>query len=302
MTSRNADSRAVAMLVLVMMMWAGNAIVGRAIRFEIPPFTLAFVRWTGALLILMPFAAKHLWADRAALSRGWKILLLLGVAGVAAFNGFLYVGLRYTTATNALLFQAAIPALVLLFDFLLFRERSSVRQIVAVLVSTFGVFVIIFRGDPGAVLGLHFGRGDLLLFGAIVSWALYTVLLRLRPAVSPSSFIAATFVVGVVIMAPLAATEWRGIAAMSLTPRVLGAFAYVALLPSLVAYLIYNAAVARIGPARAGQAITLLPLFGAILSAMLLGEVLHDYHFAGMILILLGIVIAALHRRRKEAG
>ncbi len=302
MTPRNADARAVAMLVLVMMMWAGNSIVGRAMRFEIPPFTLSFVRWTGALLILLPFAAKTLWSERAALARNWKMLLVLGLSGVAAFNGFLYVGLRYTPAANAMLLQAAIPALVLLLDFLIFRTRSTRRQTIAVLVSTLGVGVIIFRGDPKAVLGLHFGRGDVLLLCAVFSWSLYTVLLRLRPAVSASSFIAVTFAVGAVAMAPLVATEGREIAAMRLTPRVLGAFAYVAVLPSLLAYMIYNAAVARIGPARAGQAITLLPLFGAILSVLLLDEVLHRYHLAGMALILLGILMAALRIGRTRTS
>lgn len=281
------------MLAIVMLLWAGNSIVGRAVRFDIPPFTLAFVRWTGALFILLPFAAKGLWADRAALRRGWKPLLALGVVGIAAFNGFLYSGLRYTTATNALLLQAAIPALVLLLDFLLFRTRSTSRQVAGVVISTLGVIVIVFRGDPQALLGLHFGQGDLLLLCAVVSWSFYTVLLRLRPAVAPFSFVAVTFAIGALVMAPLAASEWREIEQMVPTPRVLAAFAYVAVLPSLVAYSMYNAAVARIGAGRAGQVITLMPLFGAFLSALLLGEVLHGYHLAGMALILLGILIAA---------
>jgi drug/metabolite transporter (DMT)-like permease len=123
------------------------------------------------------------------------------------------------------------------------------------------------------------------------------VLLRKRPAVSPLSFLLATFLVGVAAIAPLAL--WEAIAGPPLrwSAGVGAAFLYVALLPSLVSYLIYNRATELVGPARAGQTITLLPLFGSLLSAALLGEPLHPYHFAGMALILVGIVVSALAPR-----
>ena len=129
------------------------------------------------------------------------------------------------------------------------------------------------------------------MLGAVVAWSLYTSLLRLRPTVHPSSFLAATFAIGVVTMLPLACLEWRAIAAIRWRPEIFGAFAYVAVLPSVVAYRLYNHAVAKIGAARAGQTISLMPLFGALLAAPLLHESLHGYHVAGMILILGGIAI-----------
>jgi drug/metabolite transporter (DMT)-like permease len=286
---RTADHRAYAMLGIVMLFWAGNSIIGRAIRDDIPPFTLALVRWAGALCIIGPFAARHVRADRAVLQRHWKTVLLLGLVGVASFNALLYSGLRYTTATNGLLLQAAIPALVLVFDRSLFRTRPSLWQVVGVGLSTLGVVLIVFRGDPQAILSLSFGKGDLLVLGAVVAWSLYTSLLRLRPPMHPSSFLAATFAIGAVAMLPLAGLEWRGIAAIRWRPEIFGAFAYVAVLPSVVAYRLYNAAVAKIGAARAGQTTSLMPLFGALLAAPLLHESLHGYHVAGMMLILGGI-------------
>src|SRR5690606_4241920 len=122
---------------------------------------------------------------------------------------------------------------------------------------------------------------------SVVVWSFYTVLLRLRPSVSPISFIAATFAIGVVAMAPLAGWEWLAGQEVRWNWGVGGAFLYVGILPSLISYFIYNAAAQTVGAARAGQAITMMPLFGAFLSAMLLGEVLHEYHFAGMAFIVL---------------
>jgi len=264
------------------------------VRFEVPPLTLAFVRWFGASLILLPFAVAPLKRDWPAIRAGWKPILGLGLLGVGAFNAFLYSGLRYTTATNALLLQAAIPALVVLFDRLFFKVRSPRLQTVGVIASTLGVLAIVFEGDLAKAVNLHFGLGDVLVLASVVVWALYTVFLRLRPEIAPVSFVAATFLIAVAAMAPLASNEWLSGETIRWGPRVWAAFAYVCVLPSILSYFIFNSATRTIGPARAGQAITLMPLFGAFLSAALLGEKLHPYHFAGMGLILLGIALSVL--------
>jgi drug/metabolite transporter (DMT)-like permease len=285
------------LLALVMLLWAGNSIVGRAVRNDVGPFTLSFVRWAGASLLLLPFALGPLRRDWAVLRRNWLVVVLLGLTGVAAFNAIMYTGLHYTTATNGLLLQAAIPPAVLGADRLLFGVRAGVAQFAGIFASMLGVAVIVFEGQPSHVLGFRFGFGDALVLIACLDWAIYTVLLRKRPGVSPLSFLLATFLVGVVAISPLALWEVLTEPPVRWSPGVGGAFLYVAVLPSLVSYLIYNRATQEVGPARAGQAITLLPLFGALLSALLLGEPLHPYHFAGMALILVGILVGALAPR-----
>lgn len=286
-----------AALALVMLLWSGNSIVGRAVRDDVPPFTLAFVRWVGALAVILPFAWRHVRGDRAALGRHWKIVLTLGLVGVAAFNGLLYSGLRHTTASNALLLQAAIPALVLAFDRAIFGIRASGWQVLGVLVSTLGVVAIVTRGVPQALLHLGFGTGELMVLTAVLAWSLYTSLLKRRPAVHPLSFLVITFAIAALAMAPLAAHEWQQGERIVWGPLALGSMAYVALFPSAIAYGLYNAAVADLGAGRAGQAITLMPLLGALLAAALLDEPLLGFHFAGMALILAGIVVSNLPRR-----
>ena len=300
MPADRQQARAYVLLGLVMLLWAGNSIVGRAVRDDVGPFTLSFVRWAGASLVLLPFALGPLRRDWAAIKRHWLVIAVLGLTGVAAFNAIMYTGLHYTTATNGLLLQAAIPPAVLFADRILFGVRAAWAQVLGMLVSVFGVAVIVFEGEPSHVLGFRFGLGDGLVLIACADWALYTVLLRKRPDVSPLSFLLATFLVGVAAIAPLWLWELANGPPVRWSAGVGGAFLYVALLPSLVSYLIYNNAAEVVGPARAGQAITLLPLFGALLSAALLGEQLHAYHFAGMALILVGILVAALAPRRAE--
>jgi len=290
------------MLGVVMLFWAGNSIVGRAVKDDIPPFTLAFVRWTFASLFLLPFCVKSVWRDRAAIRASWKMLLLLGLLGVGTFNTAVYLGLRYTTATNALLMQASIPPMVLLLDLLIFRVRAPRLQALGVALSILGIATVVFKGDPSAALRFHFAFGDALVIVACFAWALYTVFLKLRPKVAPSSFLAATFWVGIAVTAPLAIWEWEAGQHIRWSLGTVGAFLYVSLFPSLVAYAIYNWATHEVGAANAGQAITLMPIFGALLSAAILGEQLIAYHWLGMALILGGIVLSAISLRRKLAA
>ncbi|HTK72648.1 MAG TPA: DMT family transporter [Croceibacterium sp.] len=297
MSADSRQFRAFALLALVMVLWAGNSIVGRAVRHDVAPLTLAFVRWAGASAILLPFAWRGLRREWPAVRAAWKPIVLLGLLGVGAFNALLYSGLQYTTATNGLLLQAAIPACVVVFDRLFFGVRSPPLQNLGVVSSILGVAAIVFAGDPAQALRLHFGLGDVLILIAVVVWSLYTVLLRLKPAISAASFLATTFLIGALAMAPFFADDLISGERIAFTPGVIGAFAYVAVLPSIVSYFIFNSATEIVGPARAGLAITLMPIFGAFLSAALLGEKLHRYHFVGMVLILLGIVLSLAGRR-----
>lgn len=292
---------AFALLGLVMLFWAGNSITGRAVRDDIPPFTLAFGRWLIAVLVVLPFTARQAWAERAAALEGWRPILTLGFLGIVCFNAFIYSGLHHTSATNALLLQASIPALVLVFNRLIFGAKAGALHQLGVLASTIGVVTIVFRGDASALTGLHLGAGDALILCGVVVWALYTVLLRTKPPISPGSFLLLVFIIGALAMAPLAAGEWARSQEVVWSPGVIAAFLYVGIFPSVLAYFIYNAVTAQLGPATAGQAITLMPLFGALLSALLLGEVLEAYHVFGMGLILTGIALSAVELTRRRA-
>jgi drug/metabolite transporter (DMT)-like permease len=299
MTSERSSLRAYAALALTMLFWAGNAIAGRAVRGDIGPFTLAFGRWLIALVILTPFAVPPIVRQWSQIRRHWLVILFLGLVGVGAFNGFLYSGLRFTTASNGLLLQALIPALVLLTGTLAFKDKVPPGQILGVLLSTLGVAVIVFRGDPRAVLELSLGRGDALILCGCVAWAVYTACLRLRPVIQPLSFMYLTFCIGAAVMAPLALAE-LGSRSIDWNANVIGALTYVGIFPSLCAYFLYNGAVARLGAGSAGQTISLMPVFGALLATQILGEQLQPYHLLGMAAIISGIALTGMMLRSSR--
>lgn len=286
------------LLTLTIIFWAGNAIVGRAVRDVIPPATFAAFRWSGATVLLLPFALPRLGPDLPRLRAGWRIVLLLGLLGVAMFNTLLYAGLHYTTATNALLIQAATAPLVLMSGWMLFRDRVGPAQMLATLLSIAGVLMVVAQGNLSALLALKFGMGDVLILIATVGWAFYTVLLRNKPQVHPLSLLLATFLIGMAVTVPLALLELGRGARLVWSGEAVAAILYVAIFPSLLAYIFFTRGVELAGAALSGQFNNAMPLVGAALAALLLGEALHWYHWVGMAMILVAMLWFARGQRR----
>lgn len=287
-----------ALLALTALFWAGNAVVGRAVADRMPPVAFAFWRWTAALLLVLPLAWPHLRADLPELRRRPGLLLVLSVLSITLFNTLLYRALHETTAVNAVLVQSTMPLATMAATALLFRERPGVRQVVAILVSFVGVGIIVARGSPAGLLHTVLNRGDLLVLLAAASYALYSALLRLRPAVHPLSFVAATFAVGDLALLPVYLVEHLCGAVFHPSLPALAAIGYAAVFPSLLAGLFYNRGVELAGAVRAGHFLHLVPAIGAGLAVLFLGERLQDYHLAGIALIAAGLLVANLRRAR----
>ncbi len=284
------------LMMLPPLFWASNAVLGRAVAGQVPPVGLAFWRWTLGALLVLPFAWRHLRVDAPVLKRQWKVVLLLTVLGIGVFNTFLYIGLNTTTALNAVMMQSSMPVLIVLMSLALFGDRVSALQAVGIAVSLAGATTLIARGDPAVLLGLQLNAGDLWIFAAVLCYAAYTALLRRRPNVHGLSFIVATFAAGALTLLPFYVWETVGGRPMPLTPAALGAVVYVALFPSILAYLCFNRSVALVGANTAGLAIHLIPVFGSLLAILFLGEQPHLYHGIGIALIAVGIVLATRRR------
>lgn len=286
------------LLLIPPLLWSGNFVLARGMRADVPPVALAFWRWAGALVFCLPFAWPHLARDVPVLARHWVNTLLLSATGIAAFNTMIYVGLHSTTALNAVLLQSAMPLFILLWAILLFGEWPGPRETVGILVSMAGVAVIAGGGSLEALARLSFNPGDLWVVGAVIAYAFYSALLRRRPEVHPMSFLAVTFALGAVMLVPLYVAELaHGQHIVMGAPALLTLF-YVAIFPSLIAYLAFNRGVDLVGAGRAGQFVHLMQVFGTLLAVVFLGESLHFYHAGGIGLIAAGLYLA----NRRVAG
>ena len=288
---------AFALLALANLFWAGNWITGRALRDAFDPVTLNFWRWTVAALALAPFALAGLRGKSGMLRAHAGILLLLALTGVAAFQSLVYLGLRSTTAVNAVLLNASIPLFMLLCSWLIERERASPRQIAGMLVSLAGILVILSRGEPGALAQLALHAGDAWILLAMPVWGVYSVLLKRRPpGLGGVEFLFVISAAGVLMLAPFAA--WQAIQA---PPRMPGAaealgVLYMGLGASVLAFICWNRGVAVVGANAAGFTVHLLPAFGTVLAILFLAESFAGYHAAGIVTILAGVVLATRGR------
>lgn len=282
------------LLSLAALFWASNAVVGRAVAALVPPATLAELRWIGAFLLVLPFAWRQMRRDWPVVRRRLPLTLLLSLTGVALFNAMLYWSLHHTSALNATLMQSSAPLLIGLWSFLLYRDPLSLGQLAGILVSLAGVAVIVSEGNPAALAGLAVNVGDLVVVLAMAVYALYSALLRRRPAVGPLAFAGFTMGFGAVLLLPLFLVETAMLGrAPAPTPSSVLAIAYVAIFPSVLAYLAFNRGIELIGPNRAGPFFHLIPLFGAGLAMLLLDERPALFHAAGAFLILAGVVAAS---------
>src|SRR5215475_7740212 len=281
------------LLCITALCWAGNAIVGRLAAGHIPPVTLSFLRWGIAFLLILPFAWKHLVRDWAAIRGKLGIMILVSITGIGIFNTLQYWALEYTTALNTLLLQSAGPLIVAVWSLLLLGVRLTLAQAIGVLLSLTGVMVILMHGDLTALSNISFNRGDLIFLVAMTTFGLYSVLTLKRPAIHGLSFAAFTFGASTLFLIPLLVWELITRPVMVINAQNLLTLFYVSVFPSIVAYLCFNRGVQLIGANRAAPFFHVVPVFGAAMAMIFLGEQPQAFHVIGFALVLTGVFVAS---------
>ncbi|MFO7546309.1 MAG: DMT family transporter [Trueperaceae bacterium] len=289
---RRLFDRPYLLLTLAVAFWAGNFVLGRAVRDVVPPVTLAFWRWALASLVVSPVALPRLRAAMPVVRAHAGLIVALSFLGITVFNTLIYLGLHSTTAVNAVLLQSLMPVAIVLLAMALDGARLRPVQTVGIALSLTGAVWVLVRGDLTVLAGLRLAPGDGLVLIAVLSYAAYSVLLRRRPALDPFVFLWVTFVLGMLMLAPAFAVEWLTGPPVHFGLAALASFAYVGIFPSVLSFLFFNRGVELVGPERAGLFIHLMPVFGSVLSVALLGEAVRPYHAVGIVAILAGIGLA----------
>jgi drug/metabolite transporter (DMT)-like permease len=290
-----SESRAFAfgLLALSNLFWAGNWVIGRALRDAFDPISLNFWRWLVAVLVLAPFALPGLAAQRGVIRQRAGFLVLLAFLGVAAFHSLIYLGLRSTTAVNAVLINCSIPLFMMLCAWAIEGERATLRMFGGILVSVVGLLVILSRGELARLAALEFHAGDAWILLAMPVWGVYSVLLKRRPAeLGGVHFLFVLSVGGVLLLAP--GFAWQALQTPPHVPSATQAAAvlYVGLAASVGAYICWNRGVEIVGANAAGFSLYLLPAFGTLLAIAFLGESFAAFHAIGIATIVAGVILA----------
>ncbi len=295
----------VVLLTLPPLLWASNAVLGRLLRDSISPVTLNAIRWTLAVVLLLPFAIAILRRD-SPLWPHWRRYGVLGLLGIGLYNALQYLALQTSTPLNVTLVGASMPFWMLAVGALCFGQRVTRPQVGGAVLSILGVMLVLAQGRWAHLRALRLVPGDLYMMLATACWAVYSwMLVNTREPAGLrqdwAAFLMAQMVFGAAWSGVFAAGEWSlGAARVNWSWTLAAALLFIAVGPAIVAFRCWGTGVQRAGPTAAGFFLNLTPLFAALLSAAFLGELPHWYHGAAFVLIVGGIAMSSRRQARPD--
>ena len=282
-------------LILCTLFWAGNFIVGKvATLFDIPPFTLNFYRWLIAFLILFPFTYKKLYQNLNEIRDNIIPLSIMGFTSITIFNSVVYYSLNYTQVLNGVLMISTIPVLIIFFSSISTSEKVKLPQILGLVISFIGVLIIITKFEFNELLNLNLNKGDMWILVAMISWAIYSVMIKEKKInLEPFILLQTLILIGLVFLVPFYIYEILTFQYLAINIPVMLTVGYVVLFAGIGAYIFWIGAIKIIGPSRSGIFLHLMPVFSSLMAIFILGEKLANFHIYGASLILIGIIISS---------
>ena len=288
------NTKAYIMLVCASLFWAGNFIVGKyAFLTDIPPLSLVFYRWTLVWFILLPFTYKEIFKYKDIILKNLPLLFLLGFTSVGLFNSFTYLALIHTQVINASLFNAAIPAIIILLCFLFKVEKTNKFQILGLIISVLGIIAIITKLKLDILFSLNFNKGDLIMVGGALTWGIYSTLLKRKKFTLPLlTLVHVICTLGLISVLPQFLYEFTNGQVIKFDINLVYTLIFLALFPSIGSYYCWAGAVSIVGANRAGISLSLIPLFSTIFAIGIYDEKFQFFHLIGAILIILGLFLS----------
>jgi len=281
----------VVLLLIATILWGGNFVIGRAVANDLPPFTLAFLRWCVALIVLLPITYTALKRDWPQIKKHWIIVLVLGFTGVASFNTLVYIALHYTTSINASLMNMLTPVIIYILSFIFLKEKLNRNQMIGTAISFIGVMTIISNGSLKTLQHFTFNKGDLIVIIAVVLWSIYSLLVKQYAKELPgqSTFLV-SIAIGIIMLLPFYIHESFS-TSMLIHWSVTSIFAilYTGILASIVAFIAWNTGVVRLGANRAGIYLNFIPVFASIFAVIFIGEKIIFSQVIGGLLVVVGV-------------
>ncbi len=290
--------RAYALLILTAFLWAGNSVAGKIGVGHVDPVLLTALRWGIAAVLIVAVSVKPLRRDWPVIVKHWPLLFAYGATGFCLFNILLYTALTQTSVINVMIEQAGIPFFIFAGNFLVARMRATAAQLVGFALTLAGVVITATHGQVGQLLKLQLNLGDALMLLAVIVYSGYSVSLRWKPVIHWQSLLAVPCVAAALCCIPF--VIWRAATHPFGPPDAIGwgVVVYAAVFVALVASATWIAGIELIGANRAGLFINLLPIFGVVLSVIILHEPLHGFHLLALGLVCAGIVLAEWSRLR----
>jgi len=280
-------------LVMVAALWGGTFIAGRILAQTLPLMTAAFGRFFVASILLVIVAVK-MEGKLPRLNREQALLTaVLGLTGIFLYNICFFGALARVPAGRTSLFVSLTPILTAILAGLIFSERLGVRRWLGIVVALLGAIVVITRGDLiGGIsdISQSLGLGELMMLGAVLSWATYTLISR-KVLETLSPIVATTYgtLWGFVFLSIGAIGEFNDIDWMLLDWHVWISVFYLGAFGTVIAFIWYYQGIQMVGPSRTAIFTNMVPAFGVLFSAALLGEPILISMVVGGLIAVLGV-------------
>jgi drug/metabolite transporter (DMT)-like permease len=194
---------------------------------------------------------------------------------------------------NASLFNAAIPAIIILLCFLFKIEKTNKFQILGLIISVIGILAIVTKLKIDILLSLNFNKGDLIMIGGVITWGVYSTLLKKKKFNLPLlTLVHVICTLGLISVFPQFLYELSNGQVINFDINLIYTLIFLALFPSIGSYYCWAGAVSIIGANRAGISLSLIPLFSSIMAILIYDEIFQFFHLVGAILIVLGLFLS----------
>ncbi|SDX42505.1 DMT family transporter [Salimicrobium album] len=290
------------LLILVVIMFSGNIIIGKAIN-DLPPYTIAFLRLVVAFIVLLPIGLRSARQYKETFFTYKKPFLIMTLTGITFFNTFIYASLQFTTSTNVSVLETIIPVVTVILSAYILKEKIYKIQWLGVFVSLLGAMWVVMDGNIYQLAAIEWNIGDAIMIGAIATWAIYSIFVKQYMPLFPNyGALLVMSGLSVLVLLPVVILEWiiLGVPVFD-TGNIAGIF-YLGVFPSFLAISMYNTAVDKVGASKSSIFLNLLPVFTMTGASVWLGEDVTLTQVGGAITVIAGVIVTTqgdrLSRRR----
>lgn len=281
--------------------WSFNIIIASYFATSLTPFEIAFGRWFIASLILVPMAWHGLKSNWKLLWDNKLLVVSLAITGIVLDNTLIYYAGRTASAVDMGLLDVTGPIFLVILSRIFLKTPISLQQIIGLVIAVFGVTVIILQGDLTAISKFKLVSGDFLMLANTLCFAVYSLLQAKRPPqISQATMLGATAILGVIMIIPFLWNTVSTTHLLDLKPVDFAVFIYLGIFNSVLSYLSWNTALAKIGNVKTSIIYYLLPIFSGLEAYLILGEQIYMSQLLGGLLVIAGIALVTLHKRSVD--
>lgn len=295
-------SLGILLAVAATIIWSGNFIISRAVRTEVAPIALSFYRWATAVVLLLPFAWKHIQPAWQIVKKNKLYFFWTSILGISLFNTFVYIAGQTSTAINmALIGTTSSPIISVILAHFFLKEHIGIRRITGMALCICGIIFLLSKGSFDNLLHLQFTKGDVWILMAAFSFACYNIFARKRPQqISATGFLFFVFLIGTALLLPAYIIESFFVQPVKWNLKIAGSVLYLGLGTSVIAFLFWNRSIKELGAGRTALFGNLIPIFSSIEAVILLGEHITFIHIISFALIVTGLVVDNLQMMFKK--